>query len=243
MTHDVAADGVTVEEVQTVAGTLRVPQITVYNHSTMFYWWPAWAFGLLIALVKEGSDRFLPISESQRTGSALGLSYVCILLLLIVFTNVRLRGIYSVVTLLAIAFIAVLLAWFGWWDDIAKLIPYLSVQMNSGFYLVFSTALLLLWLMMFFIFDRMTYWRIRPGQMTIEHLIGGGAESFDTNALRFQKLNSDLFRAALGFGAGELQATGSGQPGEPLHMPNVLFANRKVKAIEQLISVKPDFVS
>jgi hypothetical protein len=44
--------------------------------------------------------------------------------------------------------------------------------------------------MMFFIFERMTYWRIRPGQLTIEHLIGGGAESFDTNALRFQKLNS-----------------------------------------------------
>lgn len=38
---------------------------------------------------------------------------------------------------------------------------------------------------MFFVFDRFTYWRIRPGQMTEEHLIGGGAESFDTNGLRF----------------------------------------------------------
>ena len=28
--------------------------------------------------------------------------------------------------------------------------------MNSGFYVVFSTALLLMWAMMFFIFDRMT---------------------------------------------------------------------------------------
>jgi hypothetical protein len=109
--------------------------------------------------------------------------------------------------------------------------------------MVFSSALLVLWSMMLFIFDRMTYWRIRPGQMTIEHLIGGGAESFDTNALRFQKLNSDFFRATLGFGAGDLQATGAGQPGAPLDMTNVLFANRKVKAIERLISVKPDFVS
>ena len=114
------------------------------------------------------------------------------LLLLIVFTNVLLRGIHSVVALLTVGFISVLLAWFGWWDDIAKLIPYLSVHMNTGFYLVFSTGLLIIWQMMFFVFDRLTYWRIRPGQMTEEHLIGGGAESFDTNGLRFQKLSSDF---------------------------------------------------
>ena len=84
--------------------------------------------------------------------------------------------------LLAVAFIAVLLAWLGWWDDIARLIPYLSVHMNTGFYLVFSSGLLIIWLAMFFIFDRVTYWRIRPGQVTEEHLIGGGAESFDTES-------------------------------------------------------------
>jgi hypothetical protein len=32
---------------------------------------------------------------------------------------------------------------------------------------VFSTGLLIIWLMMFFVFDRLTYWRIRPGQMTV----------------------------------------------------------------------------
>jgi hypothetical protein len=90
------------------------------------------------------------------------------------------------------------LAWIGWWDDIARMIPYLWVHMNTGFYLVFSTGLLAIWLMMFFVFDRLTYWRIRPGQMTEERLIGGGAESFDTNGLRFQKLGADFFRVALG---------------------------------------------
>jgi hypothetical protein len=122
-----------VQAVPEARAMVRIPQVRVYRHSTMFYWWPAWAFGFAIALINEGQERIHTISESQREGSALGLSYVCILLLLIVFTNVRLRGIYSVVTLLAIAFIGVVLAWFGWWDDIAKLIPYLSVQMNTGF--------------------------------------------------------------------------------------------------------------
>src|SRR3984893_8561497 len=111
--------------------------------------------------------------------------------------------------------------------------------MNTGFYLVFSTGLLIIWLMMFFVFDRMTYWRIRPGQLTIEHRIGGGAESFDTNALRFQKLSSDLFRMVLGLGTGDLEATG-GPNGATLYMSNVSFVQRKVHTIERLIAVKPD---
>ena len=116
--------------------------------------------------------RNLATAEGDQPSSALGLTYLSILLLLIVFTNVQLRGINSVVALLVIGIIAVLLAWFGWWDDIARLVPYLSVHMNTGFYLVFSTSLLIIWLMMFFVFDRLIYWRIRPGQMTVEHLIG-----------------------------------------------------------------------
>jgi hypothetical protein len=196
---------------------------------------------LRLAILNAGQEKFLATAEGGQPSSALGLTYVSILLLLIVFTNVRLRGIHSVVALLTVAFISVVLAWFGWWDDIAKLIPYLSVHMNTGFYLVFSTGLLIIWLMMFFVFDRLTYWRIRPGQMTEEHLIGGAAESFDTNGLRFQKLGSDFFRAVLGLGAGDLKATVAG--GATIEIANVIFVDRKVHAIEKLISVKPERTS
>jgi hypothetical protein len=228
----------------TVAGVVTQPaslqEINVYGHSTLLYWWPAWAFGYLIALLNAGQEKFLATAPGVQPSSALGLTYLALLLLLIVFTNVRLRGINSVVTLLSAAFIAVFVAWLGWWDNIARLIPYLSVHMNTGFYLVFSTGLLIIWLSMFFVFDRLTYWRIRPGQMTEEHLIGGGAESFDTNGLRFQKLSSDFFRATLGFGAGDLKATMAGEHGAAIELTNVIFVESKVHAIEQLISVKPE---
>jgi hypothetical protein len=212
-------------------------EIVIYGHSTLFFWWPAWALGFIIAAFNAGQEKFLATPEGAQPSSALGLTYISILLLLIVFTNVRLRGINSVVALLAVAFIAVLLAWFGWWDKIAQLIPYMSVHMNTGFYIIFSTALLVIWLLMVFVFDRLTYWRIRPGQMTEEHFIGGGAESFDTNGLRFQKLSSDFFRSVLGFGASDLRATGSGN--RMIEISNVIFVDRKVHAIERLISVKP----
>ena len=243
MTQQIAIDQTDAATVAAVHHPAALQEITIYSHSTLLYWWPAWAFGFVFALLNAGQEKFLATAEGGSPSSALGLTYLSILLLLIVFTNVRLRGIHSVVALLTVGLIAVLLAWFGWWDDIAKLIPYLSVHMNTGFYLVFSTGLLSIWLMMFFVFDRLTYWRIRPGQMTEEHLIGGGAESFDTNGLRFQKHSSDFFRAALGLGAGDLKATAAGERGATIEIPNVIFVDRKVHAIEKLISVKPERTS
>ena len=196
MTHQLTIDDTNAAP---LPQTAALREIVIYGHSTLFFWWPAWAVGFAIAILNAGQEKFLATAPGSQPSSALGLTYLAVLLLLIVFTNVRLRGINSVVALLAVAFIAVVLAWFGWWDEIAKLIPYLSVHMNTGFYVVFSTALLIVWLLMFFVFDRLTYWRIRPAQMTEEHFIGGGAESFDTNGLRFQKLSADLFRSTFGF--------------------------------------------
>jgi hypothetical protein len=240
MTQQATIDQTDAGHIAVLPGPDVVQEVHIYSHSTLLYWWPAWAFGFVIALLNAGQERFLATAKGAHPSSALGLTYLSILLLLIVFSNVRLRGINSVVALLTIAFIAVLLSWFGWWDDIAELIPYLSVHMNTGFYLVFSTGLLIIWLMMFFVFDRLAFWRIRPGQVTVEHLIGGGAESFDTSGLHFQKLNSDFFRAALGFGAGDLRATAAGDRGTTIDIPNVILADRKVHAVERLISVKPD---
>jgi hypothetical protein len=76
--------------------------------------------------------------------------------------------------------------------------------------------------------------------MTEESLIGGGAESYDTHGLRFQKLSSDFFRAMLGFGAGDLKATMAGENGATIELANVMFVDRKVHAIEKLIAVKPE---
>jgi hypothetical protein len=150
-------------------------EINIYGHSTLLYWWPAWAVGFLFALLNAGQEKFLATAEGAKPSSALGLTFVS--------------------------------------------------------------------LMMFFVFDRMTYWRIRPGQMTEEHLIGGGAESYDTNGLRFQKLGSDFFRVMLGLGAGDLRVMTVGGSGTTIEIANVLFIDGKVRAIEKLISVKPEHTS
>jgi hypothetical protein len=103
-----------VETAPAVTHAVNSPQVKIYSHSTLLYWWPAWAFGFVVGMLNLGQERFLLSDQHVNANSALGLSYISMLLLLIIFTNVRLRGIKSVVVILAVAFVAVLLACLGW---------------------------------------------------------------------------------------------------------------------------------
>ncbi len=221
--------------------------IRIISHSNIFYWWPAWVAGFAVALISylQGQDVAIApeVIERVHPSNNPGIFFIAVLVMLVVFTTTKLRGIYSVVTLITLAFFVVLFAWFGWWDDILRFVPQLSARANTGFYLLFSTTLLVVWLLAFFVFDRLTVWRVRPGQMVEERLIGGQARSYDTNGLVFEKRGQDLFHdIVLGLGAGDLTLTTGGANVEIIQIPNVLFVDRKVKAIERLIAVKPEVV-
>ena len=116
-----------------------------------------------------------------------------------------------------------------------RVLPTLSARANLGFYLLFATASLTLWLLAIAVFDRLTYWRIRPGQIVEQRLVGGGEHSYDTHGLVFDRRDQDFFRhIVLGLGAGDLLLTVSGARKETISIPNVLFVDSKLKAIQQL---------
>ena len=221
-----------------------LPEIKIVSHSPIVYWWPVWVLGYLFALlstVRGGPDGDGERLRVEDPSAGPGLIYVAVLLLVIIFTNVRLRGIYSLVTMLAITFVAVTLAWLGWWDAIAEVLPLLEVRMNVGFYLVMSTGLLVAWLLAFFVFDRLTFWRVRPGQIIEQRLVGDAERSYDLRNVLFEKSGEDLFRhVILGLGAGDLKLSLAGARTAELYIPNVLMVDRKVRAIQKLAAVQPD---
>jgi hypothetical protein len=222
----------------------KVNEVVVISHSNLIYWWPAWLFGYGMALVTAIQGQTVPtmgtISYIHPSNNP-GLLFIALIMGLIVFTNARLRGIYSVMTLLSAAFIAVLFAWFGWWDDILSFIPQLSAKANLGFYLVFSTALLIIWLLSALVFDRFSYWRVRPGQFSQVSLIGGGTQNFDTQGMRFERREQDYFRhIILGLGAGDLVFYGKEFDSGSIIIPNVAFISKKATDIERLIAIKPE---
>ncbi len=224
-----------------------VDEIKIVSHSNIVYWWPAWAVGYVMAILSYFQGSSVAVAPETvayvHPSNNPGLLFIATMVMLVIFTNAKLRGIYSVVTIITVGFFAVLFAWLGWWDDILAFLPNLSARANMGFYLLFATSLLLVWLAAFFFFDRLTYWRVRPGQIIEQRLVGGGEHSYDTQGLVFERRDQDVFRhVVLGLGAGDLLLTSNGARKETINIPNVLLVDTKLKAIQQLISVKPDHV-
>ena len=223
----------------------KMPEIQLVGHSSLFYWWPVWAASLALGFYSLAAGRAVAVDpngvERVIPNSTIGVVFVAVMLAVIGFTSVKLRGLASITALTMMAFIALLLAYFEVWDNVVAAIPAMSVHMNAGFYFVFGGGLAVMWLLQFFVFDRLTYYRIRPGQMIEERLIGGGERSFDTHGMLFEQKDDDFFRhRLLGLGAGDIQLITDDARKESIRISNVLFVERRVDEIQRLINVKPD---
>lgn len=219
-------------------------EVVLVGHSSLFYWWPVWALSLFLGVHSLMFGREIAIDEFPGekviASNSAGLVFLGVLLLVILFTNVRMRGMASVAMLLTGALAVVSLAYFEVLDDIARAVPQLSVHMNAGFFLLFGTLLFLMWTAQFFFFDQLTYYRIRAGQLTEERLIGGGERSYDAGGMQFEQLDKDFFRHnLLGLGAGDLLLHVPGRK-RPLEVSNVLWVERRVDEIQSRTNVRPE---
>ena len=222
----------------------RVPQVIVYGHSWLFYWWPVWAVGYLMALLTWLYPVHVDVDGTRVLFSSranLGVIYCLVVLLIVLLTNTHMRGLVSLVVVIAVGFLALLFAYFGWWPDILRWFGERAVYMDIGFYLFISTGLLILWLAVFLVFDHLSFWRIRPGQITHEYVLGAVESSYDTDNMVFTKQQEDVFRNwILGFGSGDLQMQTMGGRGVVANVSNVLLINSRAARIQRLIATKPD---
>ncbi len=219
-------------------------ELTVYAHSTLLYWWPVWVTGFLMAFLTylEGKPfAFEDATVIIHPSKNLGVIYTMVFLLVVIMTNATMRGLASALVITVMLALTFLFAYLDWWEDILRTMSYLAIFMNLGFYVFFSTAILIVWLLGVFVFDRLEYWTFRPGQVVHNRVIGGGARSYDTTHMSVYKLRNDLFRHwILGLGSGDLHIATAGAASTEMVLPNVLFAGSKVQTIEQLVAMKPD---
>jgi hypothetical protein len=156
-------------------------------------------------------------------------------------TTTYMRGLVSLVVVLVISFLALLFSYLGWWDDIFGWFGRRPVYMDLGFYVFFSTAMLLVWALTVFGFDHLSFWRVRPAQVTHEYVLGAVESSYDTDNMVFTKQQGDLFRNwILGLGSSDLQMQTMGGRGIVAKVSNVLFINGQMARIQRLIATKPD---
>jgi hypothetical protein len=220
-------------------------ELRVYQHSNLLYWWVVWAYGFACAALTYAQGlgiKELAASDRKEIlfyrSPWLGLSFVVLLLFVVVFTNVRVRGIYSFTLML----IAVMLVWgASYLPGIDMALGWLSlvrVYLNLAFYLVFSTLLMLIWFFVIIFVDRFSWWRFSPGQVIEEHGLGQATgHAYNTEGMIVRRLPDDFFRHRLmGFGTGDFVVKPAN--GESFEIHNVPSANKIQRALEHMISTR-----
>jgi len=193
------------------------------------------------SLPSDPSDKNKPDQPHLHMTSTkgMGVLYCVILLLVIVITNVPLRGLWSVIAIVGIILLALIFQLAGWWDEILRYFSFLDIRINMGGYFFIATVLFIAWLVTITVFDRQIYIVFTPGQLKVCTEIGGGEKVYDAFGLHLEKQRSDLFRHwILGLGSGDLIVKTSGASAAHFDLPNVLFIGRKVAMIETLMKKK-----
>jgi hypothetical protein len=219
-------------------------EVIIFGHSWLFYWWPVWVVGYLMALLTWLHPVQLQLGGTAvlfSSQTSLGVIYCLVVLVTILITNTSMRGLVSLVVVVCVGFLALLFAYLDWWSDILSWFGQQAVYVDMGFYLFLSTGLLLIWLLVVGVFDHLSFWRIRAGQVTHEYVLGAVENSYDTDNMVFTKQQADLFRNwILGLGSGDLQMQTMGGRGVMANVSNVLFINARMAQIQRLIATKPD---
>ncbi len=186
----------------------------------------------------DGKDEITQPIVLMTPNRAIGSIYAIVLLLVIVITNVSIRGLWAVLVIVGIIMLTIILWAAELWDPIFVKLYHLSIFINLGGYLLISTVLFILWLTNFLLFDRQTYMIFTPGQVRVRQEIGGEEIVYDTTGMVVQKARNDMFRHwILGFASGDLTIKPVGVA-HPIEFPNVLFVGSKVTKIENMVKEK-----
>ena len=182
-----------------------------------------------------------PLRLHISKGRGFGVLFATILLLVIVITNVPLRGMWSFMVIFLIIALSIIFALAGWWETILRHLGYLDIRINAGGYFFLSGILFAIWLFTVLIFDKQIYMVFTPGQFKVCTEVGGGEQTYSTIGMTLEKQRSDLFRHwILGLGSGDLIVKTTGAQAHHFEMPNVLFIGRKMQQIEDMVRKIPD---
>jgi hypothetical protein len=229
----------------------KLQSLLVYKHSNFFYWWVVWAYGFFCAILTlvdghKVDELFEGKALYVYPRAWLGISFVALLLVVIFFTNYRVKGANSFIMILGLGLLAFAMYYLGLWAVVFNAFPSLLIFMNLAFYVSVSAALLLMWLFATFVLDRLTYWEFTPGQVTERHRWGEGSQSYDAHGAHLDRVADDILINRLlglqwlGIGTADLRLTTAGAERRTFVIENVWNANRLDKQIRELIVMRPN---
>src|SRR5262245_46127365 len=104
-------------DIQTRAGVEHLPEIRLYSHTPLFYWWPVWLIGYILAVLTYFQGEVVSIGGRDylmHPSKNLGVLYTVVFMLVILLTNVSLRGLPTVVVIVSLLLLTVSVVWVWW---------------------------------------------------------------------------------------------------------------------------------
>ena len=231
------------------AGRGPAGEVRIYQHSSLLYWWVVWFYGFLCAALTYAQGVGIADLAARTADSPdkvilfhrspwLGISYIGVVLFVVVFTNVRARGVYSFVLLMVSAGVVWGIQKIPGIETAFAWAALVRVYLNLAFYLTFSALLLVIWLFVVGFVDHFTWWRFSPGQVIEEHKIGQATgHAYNTEGMIVRRLPNDLFRhRILGFGTGDFVVEPA--QGGAFEIHNVWRASARQRLIERMIATR-----
>jgi hypothetical protein len=195
--------------------------------------------GHLVRIERDADQTKVPPDNPRlhmTRSKGYGVLFVTILLLVIVITNVPLRGMWSVMIIVTTIMLIIIFWLAELWPRIVTYWSLLDIRINAGGYFFLSTVLFIVWLITFMFFDKQIYMVFTPGQLKVCTEIGGGEHVYPSFGTTLEKQRSDLFRHwILGLGSGDLIVKTAGAQSHQFDLPNVLFVGKKKQMIEDLL--------
>jgi hypothetical protein len=220
--------------------------IRIYEYSDMVYWWAIWFAALMGMLLTYAFGESFMIGDKAvkiATSPWLGIAFLIVMFGVLIFTQLRARGIYAVIMILAIAVIGLLVHMLIGWAFIWDLVTLMKVHMNMAFYVMVFVISFAIWVYVTFIHSRLTYGFVHAGEVGWRSPLTGQTESYRPLNFQVIKRSDDLIVHTLlglrflGLGTGDIEVKFDVPGGGSQHhvFKNVWRPDKKIANMERLI--------
>lgn len=233
-------------------------EVRVYPHSPILYWWVVWAYGFFCALLTWAQGEVFTIGGGKplliHPGPWLGVSFTMLLLFVILATTVKARGIGAILMTLLLIGAAVGTQFIMSIPGLFSTPPAILVHMNLAFYMMVSSALFVVWFVIVFIVDRLSFWRFRGAQIErvqrFASILGRAPESYSVMHVRLTRFSDDILAhkilglGILGLGTSDIEGKIAifGGGNEVFRIEHVWRASRTLRQIQAMMGAKATVV-
>ena len=221
--------------------------IKVYEYSDLVYWWAIWFAALVCIVITQVGGESIQIGDKSlkvHTNPWVGIGFLVVMFSTLIFTQLRARGLYAIILLMAAAIIGLVVHITLGWTVIFDQFTLIKVHMNLAFYVFVFAVSFVIWLYTAVIHARLTYGLIRPGEVGWYSPLTGQFESFRPINFQVVKRSDDIIvhkilgLGFLGLGTGDIDVRFSLPGGGSQHhvFRNVWRPTAKIARMDRLIT-------